>query len=63
MKCPYRKFVLEYNHFGSPEHHRHEEYEECYKGECPFYIKRDERELCTRAKLEVIENNGTKYSF
>ena len=63
MKCPYRKFWLEYQHFGSQEYNHHEEFEECYKSECPFYIKRDKRELCTRAKLEVIENNATKYSF
>lgn len=63
MKCPYRKFALEYQHFGSEEFHHHEEFEECYKYDCPFYIKIEKREVCTRAKLEVIENNATKYSF
>ena len=63
MKCPYRKFSLEYNHFGSQEYNHHEEFEECYKDECPFYIKTDKCEFCMRAKVEVIENNVKNYTI
>lgn len=63
MKCPFRKFSLEYDHFVSGEKHHHEEYEECYKDDCPFYAKTEKRELCTRAKLEVIENNVKNYTI
>lgn len=63
MKCPFRKFSLEYQHFGSQEFNHHEEFEECYKDDCPFYVKTGERDLCKRVLVEVIENNATKYSF
>ena len=63
MKCPYRKFTVEYNHFGSSEYNHHEEYEECYQYDCPFYVKTDKRELCIRAKLGVIVNNSITYTI
>lgn len=63
MKCPYRKFSLEYELCISGEKHHHEEFEDCYKHDCPFYVKRENRELCRRAFIEVIENNDKNYAI
>lgn len=37
MKCPYRKAVYIYRNSHDSETERHEEYEDCYKNDCPFY--------------------------
>ena len=54
MKCPFRKFSLEYEHFVSGEKHHHEEFEECYENDCPFYLKTEKKEHCKRCLTEVI---------
>lgn len=38
MKCPYRKAVYIYRNSHDSETERHEEYEDCYKDDCPYYV-------------------------
>ena len=66
MKCPYRKTTFDLKGVGLSG--TEEQFQECYKEECPFYIA--ERrfqggiivpEYCGRANKELKENQNGKY--
>lgn len=63
MKCPFRIHSIERDNFMDGAKQHNEEFEECYKNDCPFYAKKEKREFCMRANLEVITNHVENYTI
>lgn len=58
MKCPFRKSVIhkEKDVVGYIVHHAVdiEEFEECYQGECPYYIY-EHGSICGKVRNELFK--------